>query len=230
MLPARLLAVLPACLLAVPCPHPCGSRSGGDTRTPPFPCSSPCISGSASRACSDGVSHTRPDVASPASVTVHSIASIVEPGLGGGPTLALLRSFSRADFTSPFPTWRLTEDRSCSSRSPTQHHCCFLHCSPFSVSRRHPTNMLPRCYPPTSLTSADEGISVISIITAEFSVITAERSLSCLPSLEELSMTSPILSWECRQRACAWSHACASQAQLNTTLCPETGMEESQTL
>ena len=104
---------------------------------PSFPCSSLCISGSASRTCSDGVSHTRPDVASPASVTVHSIASIVEPSLG--PTLALLRSFSQAEFTSPSPAWRLTEDRSCSTS--------FLHYSPFSVSRRHPTNMLPRCYP-----------------------------------------------------------------------------------
>ena len=93
---------------------------------PPFPCSSPCISDSASRTCSDGVSHTRPDVASSASVTVHSIASIVEPGLGGGSTLALLRTLSQAEFTSHACTSRaslarpvrLTEDRSCSSSFP----------------------------------------------------------------------------------------------------------------
>ena len=66
--------------------------------------------GTASCRCSDGVSHTRRDVASPTSVTVHSMASIVEPGLGGGPTLALLRSFSQAEFTSPSPSWRLMED------------------------------------------------------------------------------------------------------------------------
>ena len=42
----------------------------------------------------------RLNVASPASVTVHSIASIVEPGLCGGPTLALLRTLSRAEFVS----------------------------------------------------------------------------------------------------------------------------------
>ena len=45
---------------------------------------------------------TRRDVAFPTSVTVHSIASIVEPGLEGGPTLALLRTLSQAEFTSPF--------------------------------------------------------------------------------------------------------------------------------
>ena len=56
------------------------------------------------------VSHTRHDVASPASVSVHSIASIVEPGLGGGPTLALLRTLSQTDFTSPSPSRRLMED------------------------------------------------------------------------------------------------------------------------
>ena len=111
-----------------------GSRSGGATRTrPPFPCSS-C---SALRTCPDGashasnvaslasvslqplalllagaltVSHTRHDVASPASVSVHSIASIVEPALGGRPTLALLRTLSQAEFTSPSPSWRLMED------------------------------------------------------------------------------------------------------------------------
>ena len=69
--------------------------------------------GTAPRRCSDGASHTRRDVASPTSVTVHSIASIVEPGFGGGPTLALLRT-SQAEFTSPSPSWRLMEDRSCS--------------------------------------------------------------------------------------------------------------------
>ena len=37
-------------------------------------------------------------------------------------------------------------------------------------------------------------------------------------------------SWESHQRACAWSHACESQAHLNTTLCSETGMEELQTV
>ena len=92
------------------------------------------ISGTASCRCSDGVSHTRRDVASSASVTVHSIASIVELGLGGGPTLALLRTLSQAEFTSPSPSWRLMEDRSCSSSFPTQHRSCFLHCLPFSVS------------------------------------------------------------------------------------------------
>ena len=56
------------------------------------------------------VSQTRRDVASPASVTVHSIASIVEPGLGGGPTLALLRTLSQAEFASPSPSRRLMED------------------------------------------------------------------------------------------------------------------------
>ena len=56
------------------------------------------------------VSHTRHDDASPASVSVHSIASIVEPGLGGGPTLALLRTLSQAEFTSPSPSRRLMED------------------------------------------------------------------------------------------------------------------------
>ena len=65
--------------------------------------------GTAPRKCSDGVSHAS-DVASPTSVTVHSIASIVEPGLGGGPTLALLRTLSQAEFTSPSPSRRLMED------------------------------------------------------------------------------------------------------------------------
>ena len=82
------------------------------------------ISGTASRRCSDGVSHTRLDVASPACATVHSIASIVEPGLSGGPTLGLLRTLGQAEFTFPSPSWRLTEDRSCSSS--------LLHCLPSS--------------------------------------------------------------------------------------------------
>ena len=60
-----------------------------------------------------------------------------------------------------------------------QHCCCFLHCLPLSVSLRHSTHMLLRCYPPTSLVRADEGISVISIITAEF-----QSPLSSLPLLE----------------------------------------------
>ena len=74
------------------------------------------------------------DVASPASVSVHSIASIVEPGLGGGPTLALLRTLSQAEFTSPSPSRRLMEDWSCSSSFLLQHCCCFLHCLPLSLS------------------------------------------------------------------------------------------------
>ena len=137
----------------------CNSHApGGATSTRhPFPCSS----GSAPRTCPGRclacvqrclagkrfspvlalllagaltVSHTRHDVASPASVSVHSIASIVEPGLGGGPTLALLRTLSQAEFTSPSPSWRLMEDRSCSLSFLTQHRCCNLHCLPFSVS------------------------------------------------------------------------------------------------
>ena len=122
------------------CLLPRGSRSGGATRTrlavPPArathfhaapavlpTCPGRCLAcvtlprrqaflsslGTASRRCSDGVSHAS-DVASPTSVTVHSIASIVEPGLGGGPTLALLRTLSQAEFTSPSPSRRLMED------------------------------------------------------------------------------------------------------------------------
>ena len=114
--------------------HRCSDGVSHTRRDVASPASVSPISSTASRRCSDGVSHTRRDVASPASVTVHSIASIVQPGLGGGPTLALLRSFSQAEFTSPSPSWRLMEDRSCSLSFPTQHRCCFLHCLPFSVS------------------------------------------------------------------------------------------------
>ena len=96
------------------------------------------IPGIASRRCSDGVSHTRRDVASPTSVIVHSIATIVEPGLGGGPTLALLRTVSPAEFTYLSPSWRLIQDRSCTLSFLTQHRCCFLHCLPITVSQRHP--------------------------------------------------------------------------------------------
>ena len=137
VLPACPLALHLRCLpsfLKQCCPLPRGSRSGGATRTrPPFPCSS----GSALRTCPDGathasnvaspasvslrplalllagaltVSHTRHDVASPPSVSVHSIASIVEPGRPPRPTLALLRTLSQAEFTSPSPSWRLMED------------------------------------------------------------------------------------------------------------------------
>ena len=143
---ARLQAVLPACPLALQlcclpsslkqcCPLPRGSGSGSALRTYPDGALrfSP-ISDTASGRCSDGVSHTRRDVASPASVSILSIASIVEPVLGGGPTLALLRTLSQAKFTSPSPSWRLMEDRSCSLSFFTQHRCCLLHCSPLSVS------------------------------------------------------------------------------------------------
>ena len=114
---ARPQAVLPACLLALQlhclpsslkqcCPLPRGSRSGGATRTRhPFHGALAVLSARAQT-----VPRTRRDVASPASVSVHSIASIVEPGLGGRPTLALLRTLSQAEFTSPSPSWRLMED------------------------------------------------------------------------------------------------------------------------
>ena len=113
---ARPQARLPACLLALQlrclssslkrcCPHPRGSRSdlsqdlggsggatrtrrGGATRTRlPFPCSS----GSALRTYPDGATHaSQRCLASKrfSPVSVHSIASIVEPGRPPRPTLA----------------------------------------------------------------------------------------------------------------------------------------------
>ena len=45
------------------------------------------------------------------------------PGLGGGPTLALLRSFSQAEFTSPSPFWHLMVDDGCSSSFLTASVC-----------------------------------------------------------------------------------------------------------
>ena len=89
-------AVLPACLLAVQlcslpsslkqrCPHPRGSRFGGAT-------------------------HTRLNVALPASVTPPLIILILVPGLG--PALALLRSSVRQSCLAPAQAVRLAEDRS----------------------------------------------------------------------------------------------------------------------
>ena len=132
VLPARLLAVLPACLPAMQlcympssleqrCPHPRGSRSGGATRTRPCgatrtrPCGATrtrhpfhaTLAVPSARATS--VPRTRLNVASPASVTLHSIAQIARPALG--PTLVIVGQTS-ARFTSPSPAWRLMEDRS----------------------------------------------------------------------------------------------------------------------
>ena len=103
------------------------------------------------------VSHTRRDDASPASVSRpwwwarsgtaaivqsgRAHVSIAIPASDGG-----LKLFVRA--------------------SPRSFNRCILHCSP--LRQRHSTLMLLRCYPPTSLVRADVGISVISIITAEF--------------------------------------------------------------
>ena len=178
VLPACLLALQLRCLpssLKQCCPLQRGSRSGGATRTRPGGATRtrqnlPCSSGSASLHVPRRCSRTRPDGAFPASVSFRSLAPLhagaltvlltrvatlprwqASPGLGGGPTLALLRSFSQAEFTSPSSSWRLMEDGSCSSSFPTQHPCCFLHCLPLSVSQRHSTHMLLRCYPPTSL-------------------------------------------------------------------------------
>ena len=129
---ARLQAVLPACLLALQlrclprslkqcCPLQRGSRSGGATRTrlavPParvtlFPmqlwqCSlhvpGRCLA--CVQRCLVGKRFSRP---------------------WWWATLALLQSFSQAEFTSPSPSWRLMEDRSCSSRFLTQHR--FIAC------------------------------------------------------------------------------------------------------
>ena len=72
-------------------------RAFHNSNSQPNPCSCPC-------------SCPRPVRASPTSVSVCSIASIVEPGRPLRPTLALLRSFSQAEFTSPSPSWRLMED------------------------------------------------------------------------------------------------------------------------
>ena len=105
-------------------PLPRGSRSGGATRTrhpfhaglavlsaraqtvprtrPTLPHRQAFLSsfGTASRRCSDGCL-TR---------VMTLTRRQASPGLGGGPTVALLRSFSQAEFTSPSPFWRLMED------------------------------------------------------------------------------------------------------------------------
>ena len=85
------------------------------------------------------------------------------------PTLALLRSFSQARFASRTCTTRASGRRSkfgVHRRFLTQRHRCFL-----IGDRRFLTasslNMLPRCYPQTTPTRADEGITMISIMTAE---------------------------------------------------------------
>ena len=115
-MPARLVAVLPACLPAMQlrclpsslkqrCPHPRGSRSGGATRTRhPFHAALAVLSARAPT-----VPRTRLNVASPASVSLHSIAQIARPALGL--TLVIVGQTS-ARLTSPSPAWRLMEDQS----------------------------------------------------------------------------------------------------------------------
>ena len=154
--------------------------------------------GTAPRRCSDGVSHAS-DVASPASVLQALVV---------GPLWHCcdrsVRQSSRLH-RHPGVWWRIEAVRRASPASFIARR--------FERRQRHSTLMLLRCYPPTSLVWADEGISVISIITAEF-----QSPLSSLPLLEA-SLISDARS--IMRDQCAWSrrHAHHMHSRTHTSHC-----------
>ena len=144
------------------------------------------------------------------------------PASRSAPTLVIVGQTS-ARFTSPSPTRRLMEDSRCGCRhAPRQ---CFLHLPSVSL-------LMSRCYPPTFHVFEQMRQSVLLLLLKDHST-ESFHSFIFRHSCEDQSMTSPI-SEVCNitrdSSMCTNTDPRASQAQLNTTLCSDIGMERNNRL